>query len=169
MPAPDRLFAVASKCLAIIEAHYATANVELPDRRGVTHGNAIYDCEQLTVQVERTYSIQGAAAAEVVADTNCLGMRAATLAITTLRCVPTQDRGGKPPRPAAEEAAAQVVLQDPTLQWTALREAFKAGGLKPYDHGLAFETWQAIGPDGGLSGGTMRVRWALAAGPALPP
>lgn len=166
MPPPaDRLYTVASLCLSVIEDHYAEKGADLPTRRCVTDGVAIYDCEQLTVQVERVYSITGNAAQESLAEADCLGMRAATLAITTLRCVPTLTSQGKAPTTAKLDASAQRLLADPTLQWNALRQARKAGALAPYNHGLVLENWQGIGPEGGLGGGTMRVRWTLTAGP----
>lgn len=171
MPTPDRLYLVASKALEVIVAAYATFDpadvAPLPDRRYVADGTAVYDCEQLTVQVERVYSTQGATAQEVVADQNCLGMRSATLAITTLRCVPSINSKGQAPKPDAIAAAARRVLPDPTVQWEALRDGFRSGALAPFDNGLAFEAWQAIGPDGGLSGGVLRVRWSLVAGPIV--
>lgn len=167
MVSPDRLYAVAAKALAVIEAAYATAGVDLPGRRYVADGTAVYDCEQLTVQAERVFSTQGSTSQEVVADQNCLGMRSATLAITTLRCVPTLNKSGRPPAPAAIDGAARMVLQDPTIQWEALRLAYRSGDLAPFDNGLAFEAWQGIGPEGGLSGGVLRVRWSLVAGPVF--
>lgn len=167
MPAPDRLYQVAALCLRVIEDYYAAEGLDLPTRRCVSDGVAIYDCEQLTVQVERIYSTAGNASAEVIAEADCLGMRAATLAITTLRCAPTLTSAGKAPTTSKIDASAQRVLADPTIQWSALRAARKAGDLAPYNHGLVLEGWQGIGPEGGLSGGTMRVRWALTAGPVL--
>lgn len=166
-PPPDRLYTVAALCLATIEDYYEAQAQDLPTRRGVADGVAIYDCEQMTVQVERVYSIAGNSAVEELAEADCLGMRAATLAITTLRCAPTLTSQGKAPTTAKIDASAQRVLADPTLQWNALRQARKQGTLAPLNHGLVLEGWQGIGPEGGLSGGTLRVRWALTAGPVL--
>lgn len=167
MVSPDRLYLVARKALDVIEAAYVELGVAMPVRRYVADGTAVYDCEQLTVQVERAYSTQGSTSQEVVADQNCLGMRSATLAITTLRCVPSLSSKGRPPSADAVEDAAQRVLPDPTIQWQALREAYRDGDLAPFDNGLAFEAWQGIGPEGGLSGGVLRVRWSLVAAPVF--
>lgn len=166
-PPPDRIFAVARMALSVIEDAYEEASVDMPQRRAVVGGNAIYDCEQLTVQAERVYGINATAAVENPAEEDCLGMRAVLLAITTLRCVPNISDRGKAPKVELLEASALRELGDPTIQWNALRQARKSGALAPFNHGLAFAGWQAIGPDGGLGGGTLRVRWTLTAGPVI--
>lgn len=162
-PAPDRIIGLARAALTAVENHFGAA---LPERRYVSDGLIAFDCEQLAVQVERTFGQGGNIAGEQIEPLSAsagFAMRAATLAIWLLHCAPVVGDDGSPPSVTDIEASAEAVLVGAQRLLNALVAAQRAGELAGC-HGLAFETWQGVGPDGGLVGGVLRVRVALVSG-----
>lgn len=163
-PAPDRLFVLARSIIDALNAGYQNDGVALPDHQLVTPGLPAWDCAGLYVHVERTFGHDGNIAAEAVQPLTAHPghtLRAATIAITLLRCVPeaSDDGGGGIilPSASAEEAAAALILTDAQRMLNILVAAQKAGDLTGCNS-LAFESWQSAGPEGGLGGGLLRVR-----------
>lgn len=159
-PSPERWWLVAQQIVTSIEDGFTAGGVDLPERRLVVPGLPAWDCELLAVQLERQFSHAGNIAAEVVEPTSAaagFAMRGALFAITLLRCVPTVDDDGNPPPVDAEEDAAHKVLVDSQLMLNVLVVAVRAGDIAGCNS-LAFVEWVSAGPDGGLGGGTLRVR-----------
>lgn len=155
---PDRLYNVARAALDIVAAAYVDLDVDLPERQYVADGTPAWDCEQVVVYVERTFS--GLADQETVAIQECLLIRSASLWVEVVRCVPVLDDRGDAPAADDIEASAQVILADPLIITNALVAAYRAGtfgGCK----GLVLEGWESLGPEGGLAGGRQRFRYQL--------
>jgi len=158
VPRPDRLYTVASQALEIAVAALEASAGGAPARRYVSDGPMLaWDCEQVAVTAESTFGHQGNISAPVVDPVQCLAMRGAVLGVWVVRCAPTMDDDGEPPAAAAINANAAVVLADPTVVFDALAAALRDGTWLGA-HGLAFEEWTGIGPEGGLTGGVLRVR-----------
>jgi hypothetical protein len=165
-PPPDRLFDLAAAVFDAVVDHFAAAGEPLPDRRYIADGPPSWDCQQLTVHVERTYGTEGNVAAEVLAPVACLVLRGAVVAVEIVRCCPVVDSSGDeviiPPAAEIEETAHQK-LRDAVLMTNAIVAAYRAEAL-PGCHGIAIENWVNSGPQGGLTGGVLRVRIDLAGG-----
>lgn len=156
----DRLYLAARALLDAVVAGYAAAGVALPPRQFVSDGTPAWDCEQVTVYVERTFS--GTVAAESTSPMNCLVVRSAQFSIEIARCTPVFADGWSdaPPTGDAIEAVAETVLADPMIVANSIVAAQRAGDLAGKD-GLSLIEWESLGPQGGLVGGRQRVRWQL--------
>lgn len=169
------LYDTASTILAVVrDAYAATADptadppveaVDLPDRQYVVPGiTAAYDCEQLTVTVlSVAVGVPGAAIGVPIA--NCSPMRFATYRLELVRCVPTVDERGDPPKATKLEESAQELLRDLSL----LHGAVVAGkpriaarpGEDPAIAGIgvpiAIGNATPVGSDGGYGGSRVDV------------
>ena len=168
-----RLCDVAQACLDAVVDYYTAEGQDLPERRYVANGLPAFDatdeghCDgQLTVFVEATYGIEGNPLQE---NPNALlgdaghAMRAAVLAVTIIRCVPTVGGEGHSPQipSAAEEtASAREIYEDAVLMFNALLSAERAGTL-PGCGSVAFLRWVNENAQGGVGGGTLRVAVSL--------
>lgn len=165
-----RLYDVAEACKTAVVAYYTAQAETLPDRRYVANGLPAFDLtdegdcdEQFTVFVENTYGISGPPLLE---DPNAqLGdaghaMRAATVALTIVRCVPTIDDSGSIPTVAEEEASAEQIYADAVLMLNALIVAERAGDLAGCGS-VTFLRWTNENAQGGVGGGTLRVAISL--------
>lgn len=167
-PSPDRIWLLAQELRDVISHGYAVAGVDLPERQFVSPGLPAWDCEILAVQLERTFGIAGNLATELIEpQLPAVGhaMRGATFAIWLIRCVPTIHDDGtnvQIPSVTEEEAAAKIIYSDVQLLLNVIVAAQRAGEL-PGCSGLAFEVWQTVGPQGGLSGGYLRLRLMVGA------
>lgn len=157
---------MANAVKAALEAGYAAAAVDLPERVFISPGLPAWDCELLAVQVEASIGHEGDIASEVL-QPRLPGaghaMRALRVALHMIRCVPTIDSvADEPvvPTEAEEEDAAETILIDAQLMLNCLVAAQRAGDL-PGCSGLVFEQWQNVGPEGGLGGGILRLRVGL--------
>lgn len=168
-PPVDKLYTLARACLDAIVDRWDPDAEPLPGKQYVSNGIVIWDeCEQLAVEVEGTSGSAGDVAAVVSIEQQFaapgFAMRAASVAIWLIRCVHDIKASGAGDvlLPSADEmeADAQILLADPTAMMNALVAAAKAGELATCN-GVAFDTWTAQGPDGGLGGGVLRVRLAL--------
>lgn len=157
------LYALAQATLASLEAHYTAEGVDLPERRYVADGLVAFDCEQVTVEVRRTFPSSGDVRQETAAPMQYETGRGAEIAVTILRCAPTvTDDSGEPAVPdiAEIEASALAKLADAEMVPQALREGHR-DGLLPGCGGVAFMGWRSLGPDGGLAGGETLMRLAI--------
>lgn len=163
-PATSTLYDLARAALNSIVAHWPVDAEPLPDIQYVSNGLLAADgCDMLAVQVERTFSTE--------ADPGVEGLfvlgpgftnRAVVLKCTMLRCVPvidTDDAGNVTyiPTPTEIETSAVVVLYDSQAMFNALvagQANDELGGCQS----MAFESWTSEGPEGGIGGGSLRVR-----------
>lgn len=167
-PSPDRIWLLAQELRDVIVAGYALAGVDLPERQFVSPGLPAWDCEILAVQLERTFGIAGNLATEIIEPQlpqAAHAMRGATFAVHLIRCVPTLHDDGtnvQVPSVTEEEAAAKVIYTDVQMLLNVIVAGQRAGDL-PGCSGVAFEAWQTVGPQGGLSGGYLRLRLMVGA------
>lgn len=156
----DRLFDAAQALLDTVVAHYVTAGVALPDRQFVSDGTPAWDCEQVVVYVERTFS--GTLENENTRPLNCLVVRSAQMVVEIARCTPVfaSEYDDSPPAADAIQAVSRQVLADSMHMTNAIVAAHQAGELGGCK-GLALVEWESLGPQGGLVGGRQRVRWQL--------
>jgi hypothetical protein len=162
----DQVYVVAREVLDALVASWPVDATALPDRQYVHSGNAIWDCDQLVVSVEGTFPHTGNVNSEEATAHPAaagFGMRAVRLAIWLVRCIDVgvvNEASGDvtPPTQAQADADAAVILSDATALVNVLIGV--AGDLASC-HGVSFEGWQAMGPEGGLSGGVLRVRVSL--------
>lgn len=166
MPArrPERLYGIARAVLDVTVDALAASEAGAPARAYVSDGPAIaWDCEQVVVTVEGTFGHKGNVAVEDVSPMDCLLMRGVTLGVWVVRCAPTIGETEEDPPPADDiDANAAAVLADPMVILDGIADAYRAG-LLVETHGMAFQNWTGIGPEGGLVGGVLRVRFDLTA------
>lgn len=156
---PNRLYGLARQVLDTVAAGLEAANQPAPARQYVADGNLVaWDCEQLVVAVEQTLGHQGNVSAESLDPGLAFAMapRAAVMGIWLVRCCPTVNDEGKPPAAERVDESAQLVLRDPQIMLETLWRAHAAGDLGDCQ-GLVFQRWQAVGPEGGLTGGVLRL------------
>lgn len=155
----DDTLTAAQNVLDAVRASWPAEAEPLPDRSYVNDGQVPWDCEQLTVSVERKFATEGDLAQEAIGIVSGVGlyMRAAVMAITLVRCSPKPDGRGNPPKPDEIEASSSRVLRDSDAVWGSLVESFELGNFTGCG-ALAYESWTAEGPEGGFAGGTTRVR-----------
>lgn len=167
-PPADRIFGLASALLDAIGAHFASVGVALPARQFVANSpTVVHDCEQLAVAVERVYAVDGDTVVEVTQTSPpraSFAMRAATMSIHLVRCVPVMKDG--PPRPPSGDeitGSAQTILRDAQLLTNAVTAAVRDGSL-PGCGTVAPLEWAPITASGGMGGGVYRVRLGLSIG-----
>lgn len=162
-PDLDLLWNLGSDVLAVLATEWPGDAEPLPERRFVASGEVAWDCAQVAVHVVRTFGIEADLTVEqITAQSASAGFaaRAAAVEVTLLRCVADLDARGNAPSADRITSDAAVVLKDPTAVLNVLVAAHRAGNLGSCN-GLAFETWQSVGPEGGIAGGVTRFRVAL--------
>lgn len=166
MPLTSRVWALAETALALLVDNWPSDGSAdpLPTRRYVNFGNVIWDCEQLVVSVERTFGIGGDVTQEQFqADYGVMALRAVTLAVWIIRCVPDIDSEGPTiilPT-GAEIAAAHEVLSADADQVLAIFTREQRLHHFAGCESLAFENMTAMGPEGGFGGAVTRLRAGL--------
>lgn len=167
-PPPGRIWDVLGDVLGAVVARHGG---DLPDRTYRSAGPPPYDCELLAVWCETTAGTDADPAVDANQSLRTHAahvMRAATIVITLVRCVPAADLNEATgdvilPTVDEEETAAEVLYTDAQRVLNALIAEEKAGGLTSCN-GLVFQSWTAVPADGGLVGGETRVRIGLATG-----
>ena len=166
-PEPSRLYDMAAAALLAVQTYHGGT---LPDRQFVSAGPPVWDCALLAVHVERTEGYEGdvnVVTAQPLSAGAGFAMRAATLAVTLVRCTPAvpESKGSKVSLPsvADEEDAALTLYSDSQRELNALVQAHKAGELGGC-RSLAFMDWSVLGPEGGMVAGLLRVRAGLVIG-----
>jgi hypothetical protein len=152
---------LARAVLDALTERWPVGAAELPERRYVAFGEVAIDCEQITVSIERTFTIEADAATEVTATGALFFMRAVEVTVQIARCIPTVDDDGNMPRPEDIEVSAAIAAQDEQNIRDALIDAQQEGDLASCN-GIALQNWTAVGPDGGFGGGRLGVLLALA-------
>lgn len=166
MAAPtDRLLTIAEEVLANVADRWPDDADPLPEQQYVTNGTIAWDgCELLAVSVARTaQASEGDPASEAIVSTPAfLGLMFAVADITLLRCVPdmTQDGNELPLLPSPDEltaSAVQILKDAQALTNTALAMAKNLASCG----GVVVEGWTPAGPEGGMGGGSLRIRVSL--------
>jgi hypothetical protein len=165
-PAVGRIYELARQTLDAVIDHWDVDAEPLPAKRYVSNGIVIWDqCDQLAVEVERTFGIDGNVADEQIDGSGVpiAAMRAVGVVVWVIRCVHDIDTEGENiVIPAADEmeSDAMMLLADPTSITNAVVAAYKAGELGVCQ-GVALEGAQSQGPEGGYAGWAVRLRLAL--------
>lgn len=161
----DALYKVARSTLDTVVDHFTAEAVAVPERRFVCDGLPAWDCEQLCTWVDRVYV--GTVDVEQVRSVDCYHERVAVVGVLLVRCTPNvvKETGQRVSLPSAQtiDDHARVVLADATLVENALLGEAGEFGLGGH-RGMAFESWQRQGPEGGFSGGLLRVRISMTVG-----
>lgn len=160
----SRTYDVARTALDLLVADWPAdpdVALPLPARRYVNWGAVIWDCDQIVVSIERTFGHTGDVSAEQIdVQPMTMAVRAVTLAIWIVRCVPDIDASGEQivlPTPAELEASAQVFAADTDQVLAILARRQRQHDFASCD-GLGFENCLASGPEGGFAGGVTRLR-----------
>lgn len=164
MSAPvTRLWDLADATLTAIVDGWPADHEPLPPRRYVHVGTPAQDAAQLVVWVPRTVGTGNANVGRqdiVPQNQGLVGMRTAILIVQVLRAVPIVDGEGTEvmlPTPTVLSAMAKVLLGDTQAVLNCVIEAQDKKRLAGWGN-LAFEAWDAIDANGGLSGGQQRLR-----------
>lgn len=134
-------------------------NAGAPDRAYVSHGPPALDCEQITVHVTNV----GEAVTQTV-DPLTPGVRKnrvnlTGLMVTVVRCYPTVDERGRPPKVDALNQAAALLNADAWALWNGL---WRMRGDLFADCDLVFFDGVApIVPQGGFAGWILQTRFEL--------
>lgn len=158
-----RLYDLAGATLDLLTTDWPTDEaiaLALPARQYVNAGDVIWDCEQLVVSVERTFGEVGDVTVEQFdSHTATMAVRAVTLAIWLIRCVPDLNEQGPPPAIDIELAAAATLADADAITGilAARTRLHEWAGCES----AALENWQAQGPMGGFGGGVLRARVGL--------
>lgn len=157
--ANTKLFDLCSAILATLAADWPGDAEPLPERQYVSNGMIVWDCDQLVVMVEATYGTEADLAAEGIFSQASagFGLRAATIGVAVLRCVPDVDDEGTPPSWESIQDSSEIILSDAETVLSVLLAAQQAGELATCQ-ALAFDRWTSEGPQGGLAGGVTRLR-----------
>jgi hypothetical protein len=162
-----RIYDLLRGTLDAVINYWPAAASPLPDRRYVANGTVFWDaCEQVAIEPISTFGDQGDLSATLIEPrpaAAAFAMRYVLAGIWIIRCVHDMDTQGEQiivPSAAEIEQDAESLLMDPTAVLNAIAEAIAAGEL-PGCGSVAFDQWDAQGPDGGYAGGVLRVRLAL--------
>jgi hypothetical protein len=117
--------------LSRVQAGYAQAGVDLPDRKYWTLSAPAVDCEQLVVSFVQAYI--GPPGDEAATPQRCQSPRSAAIDIQVVRCVPTVGTRGTMPAPAAIQASSEQLAID---AWLLL------------DIAAELDTWDSLGGPG---------------------
>lgn len=134
----DRTIDAANAILLCLEDTFNANGIALPARKYITVGGAgtvAYDCEQLTISWEQTYS--GRPGNPLQEITKCTGIRSGTFIVELVRPITISQKPDIPPEAHLIQADAERLMQDATLLYYA--------GL------LAAETHNPILEGGGLA------------------
>jgi hypothetical protein len=116
MADPQELIDAASRLLVAIENTFNTNGVDLPERRYITlggPGSVAYDCAQLTVSWEQTYSGLPGQQQQVLS--NCEGPRSGIFLVELVREIPVSQRADMPPEGFLIQEAAEGLMRDAAL------------------------------------------------------
>jgi hypothetical protein len=143
----------ANKILISIENMFNTNSVVLPARRYITvggQGTVAYDCEQLTVSWEQTYS--GKPGSPIQEISTCNTIRSGVFVVELVRPIPVSQQADIPPETFLIQEAAEGLMKDAVLLYNAGLNAAEGSIL---DGGLADVTVGA--PAGGYQSIIMTV------------
>jgi hypothetical protein len=140
-----------------VESIFQSYNVGLPDRRYWAMSTPAVDCEQLVVYFQQMYL--GAPGAEVGEPQRCHVPRSASITISLSRATPIVTQNGRPPAPAAIEAASEVMAID---SWVLMQSVNLLDQWDDTGYGVGVvATLEAGAPEGGFQTTTMTVTMAV--------
>jgi hypothetical protein len=136
-----------------VQSVFQSYNVELPARRYWTMATPAIDCEQLVVYFQQMYL--GAPGAEVGEPQRCHVPRSATVGIMIARQTPIVGQNGRPPSPAAIEAASEIMAID---SWVLMESINQLDQWDETGYGVGVvATLEASPPEGGFQTTTMVI------------
>lgn len=164
-PQIDVLWKLAELVLREITGRWPVEDDALPARQYVTIGGdtaVVWDAEQLTVSINRTFGHIGDVGVENWTPTgvDVWWMRAAVVDITLIRKHPNLDAAATSPSPDALSAAARRIMLDAQGMLNCIIDAQK-DSPDMLARAVAFESWTPQGPMSDLAGGTLRIRLGM--------
>lgn len=112
----NELKIAATSILTSIEQIYLEEGIDLPDRRYISlggRGSVAYDCTQLTVSWEQTYS--GLPGNPIQVLSNCTSPRSGVFVVELVRPIPVSQRADTPPESELMNESADQLMQDAAL------------------------------------------------------
>lgn len=140
-----------------VQAVFQSYNVGLPARQYWSMGQPAVDCEQLVVYFQQMYL--GAPGAELGDPQRCHVPRSATLSVSISRVTPIVNQNGRPPSPAAIEAASSAMAID---SWVLMESVNQLDQWDETGFGVGVvATLEVSGPEGGFQTTTMTITMAV--------
>lgn len=140
-----------------VQAVFQSYNVGLPARQYWSMGQPAVDCEQLVVYFQQMYL--GAPGAEVGEPQRCHVPRSASLSIAISRATPIVNQNGRPPAPAAIEAASSALAID---AWVLMESINQLDQWDETGFGVGVvATLEVSPPEGGFQTTTMLITMAV--------
>lgn len=155
MPASD-LYDLGADVLAAVVGAYADADVDLPDRRYVTAGLPVDDCEQAVVWLGRLFT--GLPHTEVTDPEHVGFARTLEMGVRVTRCVPAVDEQGNAPPASEIDAAGAAVATDLWVLPQGLIARRAAGEFLAACQNLVIGNCVAFEWSGGLGGAELTIR-----------
>lgn len=155
---PTRIYDLAEVLLAQVVARHGA---DLPARQYVSPGPPPWDCELVAVHCELTAGMGGVVGVQALEPHQqhaAHTMRYGTFVVTIVRCVPVGDTA-LPSTDRLEAAAAQL-FGDAQRMLNSVVAAEKDGDLAGC-HGVVFDRWQVLGPEGDMVAGQLRLQLGL--------
>lgn len=157
--AATRLADTCATLLQVVADGLEGEGITVPERRYVTSGAPAYDCEQLVVALTRLYPaipFQDDPALPVL---RAVLLRAASVAVHLVRCVPTptqSSRGGAAlPTAAALDDAGMTLLTDALMMPVVTVRAWHDGSFLSTCEQMGVREVLPAEPDGGFGGTIM--------------
>lgn len=116
----DEIKNAADTILLTINNIFITNSVELPTRQYTTLGGVgtvAYDCEQLTVSWEQTYSGKPGNPVQEIA--KCNSIRSGVFIVELVRPIPVSQNPDIPPEPFLIQEAAEDLMRDAVLLYNS--------------------------------------------------
>lgn len=151
-----RLYAFADRLMETVVSVFMSAGVPLPDRKLITVGTPVHDCEEVVVTFQQVS--KGLPGQDPVPQ-NCNAPSTASFEVHLVRCFPTiQGRGNLAPSPEVLTVNAEGLMVDAWLLMAAADEVNSdpLWGLS----GMIYSV-QAGEPQGGFVGVVLSVQAAV--------
>lgn len=146
----DLIFQLTSDILDCIESGFATASVDLPDRRYVHQGEVALDCpDQLVVSFGGLVHTMPGGAEEIAV---CAPPRSAVIDVWLSRCVPVQKDNGNPPTPTQLTDSAEQLNIDAWVLANVLFLGYQSGCWGGGCVSVLFGPVVPYGPEGEAGG-----------------
>lgn len=146
-----------SGVLERVQAVFQSYNVGLPARQYWAMGQPAVDCEQLVVYFQQMYL--GPPGAQVGEPQRCHVPRSATLTVSLSRATPIVGQNGRPPSPAAIEAASNTLAMD---AWVLMESINQLDQWDETGYGIGVIATLEVGaPEGGFQTTEMVITMAV--------
>lgn len=132
-----------NRVLEVVVQTFGQAGVALPERQYITFGQAVHDCEQVTVAFQQLY--MGPPGDQAQQAQHCEGPRSAAVTVEIVRCIPVAGgRTGKLSVPQLTSLAQQQGIDSWMLLEAATNMDPYAGILADVSAGEAGGGFQAM-------------------------